>query len=143
MTFETVTVGNTGNWTSCVYVVHGGDGLYKIGWTEQPIERRMAALQTGCPRPLELVMVLSTPFRETERFLHKHFAAQREQGEWFRLTDDDLERLKSCDPQGDPRVGIPMLARVIVKAKLPEQTGYRHTVNLLRIVKYVPQRAEL
>ncbi|WP_265745047.1 GIY-YIG nuclease family protein [Escherichia coli] len=33
--------------------------------------------------------------RETENMLHRKFAAKRKHGEWFALSKDDIEGLKS------------------------------------------------
>jgi hypothetical protein len=79
-----------------IYVI-GYGGWVKIGFTIGPVERRMAALQTGCPEPLILYGQL-TGTVALERELHKRFAVHSCQGEWFRLRG----RLKRWIAEGCP-----------------------------------------
>jgi hypothetical protein len=86
-----------------VYIVRAGR-LYKIGRTMR-FPRRYRALQTASPHPLEVVCLLYCPTcgdeaptdpRESvglERYLHHAFAHRRVNGEWFRLTKEDLHRI--------------------------------------------------
>lgn len=65
---------------------------YKIGITTQRPMRRLEALQTGSPVPLELVITFPGG-AETEAALHRRFTARRAHGEWFDLTPSDLDWL--------------------------------------------------
>ena len=50
------------------------------------------------PFEIELVHTIKTDdMVEIERFLHEKFADQRTNGEWFCLSDDDIEWLKDID----------------------------------------------
>lgn len=60
-------------------------GLVKIGYTAADAVKRMADLQVGSPTPLKLLDALPGS-RVTEKRLHAHFGADRQHGEWFRLT---------------------------------------------------------
>ena len=57
------------------------DGFIKIGVSAQ-LRLRLADLQTGNPRPLEVLHTLEGT-EETEHILHERFSAHRIQGEWF------------------------------------------------------------
>lgn len=67
--------------------------LYKIGVTKNLYSKRMKQLQTGNGTELHLVKFHETffPYR-IEQFLHSKFSDKREQGEWFRLTIEDIEK---------------------------------------------------
>jgi hypothetical protein len=91
-----------------VYLAHStAFGMYKIGKSSNAL-KRVSALRTACP---DLVMVCSVPFGglALERFLHKHFEAQRRYGEWFALGSEGknefLAAIKiwqsACDRQQD------------------------------------------
>ena len=77
------------------------NGLYKIGMTER-LQRRLETLNRLGPHTL----VLAIPgdcIRPLERQLHKRFAAQRVRGEYFRLTESDLDELRQLShPQTSP-----------------------------------------
>ena len=77
--------------TGTVYFIQGGK-FVKIGYTEQPVATRLAAIQTGCPYPLR---VLATVPGDTylERDLHRMFSSWRTHGEWFRLSAPGLRQL--------------------------------------------------
>jgi hypothetical protein len=65
-----------------VYVLD--DGLsFKIGYTEDHVSRRVAALQTGNPRRIETVLVIRGVTYEVESHLHAEFGELQESGEWF------------------------------------------------------------
>ena len=62
-------------------------GNIKIGRSCNP-EDRLKALQTCSASGYELLSVLRETTKLTERGLHKRFAAQQVQGEWFRPNDE-------------------------------------------------------
>ncbi len=62
--------------------------LVKIGYATN-VQRRRALLQAGCPYPLAIVRVTEGG-TQTERWLHRHFAGQLVEREWFRWSDDML-----------------------------------------------------
>jgi len=65
-----------------LYVISAGD-LFKIGITNN-IERRMKALQTGNPHPLQLEYLdeRKNP-QKAEKYLHREFQKNHVHGEWF------------------------------------------------------------
>jgi integrase/recombinase XerD len=67
-------------------------GTYKIGYSQaKDAKNRLGATQVGHPFPLEIVRqwTVNNPRRLEER-LHARFEAQCVQGEWFRLSEEDL-----------------------------------------------------
>lgn len=65
----------------------------KIGFTEKRNDLRSKSLQTGCPYPLRTLVIIPGTYGE-ERALHRRFASQRLQGEWFARTPDLLNLIK-------------------------------------------------
>lgn len=77
--------------TEIVYVIADGTGAYKIG-KAQRLSSRLAGLQTGNPRKLQVVIVAAcSDATLVESNLHKQFAHRRLRGEWFVLTPEDLK----------------------------------------------------
>jgi hypothetical protein len=72
-------------------MLNGRHGLVKIGRSKRP-RGRERTLQGEDPW-LELLACWPAPVKQ-ENLLHKHFAAKRERGEWFRLQVQDIFTLK-------------------------------------------------
>lgn len=66
--------------------------LVKVGYTSGDVSRRLAALQTACAASLRLLGQVPGS-REREGNLHERFAAQRERGEWFRISEEQVREL--------------------------------------------------
>lgn len=63
---------------------------YKIGVSKNP-ETRLKQLQTGNQSKLTLnKKVLCENYNEVEQSLHNKYSMFRINGEWFELTDDDV-----------------------------------------------------
>jgi len=78
-----------------VYLLRSDHGLYKIGRSIEPASR-IRRLGVVLPFPVTTIHVLAADDCSTaERRLHMRFASQRLEGEWFRLTDDDVAWVKS------------------------------------------------
>lgn len=76
-----------------VYILDGGNGLYKIGMSKTP---KIRIRTLGVCLPFDLVTVCligSDDYITLEQELHDVFASKRVRGEWFRLNNDDLEWL--------------------------------------------------
>lgn len=83
-----------------VYILESG-GFYKIGFSYDPLARARR-LSTGSPLPIRIVHTLRTAFHESiEAKLHRRFRAKRIHGEWFDLSDSDVDYIKSLDRNGD------------------------------------------
>ena len=72
-----------------VYFVRAGEeGPVKIGHAKNPASR-LRELQAGCFETFNLLRVIEGDVL-SEKFLHRHFRAQRVRGEWFRFHPDML-----------------------------------------------------
>jgi hypothetical protein len=78
-----------------VYIIGGvGSSLVKIGITKQ-LSQRLFSLNTSSPIELFFVFhFLSENAMKTEKELHKKFSTKRVKGEWFALTEQDIEQIK-------------------------------------------------
>lgn len=76
-----------------VYILNAGP-YYKIG-ASQDVTRRIKQLSTVPPFDLELIHTIQTDdMYGLEETLHEQFAGKRKNGEWFELTDQDVEIIK-------------------------------------------------
>lgn len=74
-------------------MVNGGH--YKIGRTRKP-QNRLEVFGVKLPFPVEYECLIATrDMYQLERDLHQRFAAQRVNGEWFLLSSQDIEYIKS------------------------------------------------
>lgn len=77
-----------------VYILHSG-GSFKIGRTND-LGKRITQISPIMPHPVELVhSIKSEDCLELESRLHEHFSSKRLNGEWFALTQEDVEYIKS------------------------------------------------
>lgn len=73
-----------------IYVIRAGDS-YKIGVTSNIQERRMK-IQNGQDKDVEVVFSMKVDKAyEIEAFLHEQFEAVRVRGEWFLLSQADVD----------------------------------------------------
>lgn len=80
-----------------VYILRGIDGWFKIGKAKD-VSDRTAKVGILVPFATTLILTISTNNRHgLERELHNQFAHVRGNGEWFKLTENDLAWLKSLD----------------------------------------------
>lgn len=82
------TVDNSKNGTQ-TYILTDETGLYKIGKSKD-VKRRVRSLMIGNP---SIRLVARIP-KDVESVLHDQFKDKRVSGEWFRLTDLDLDFIK-------------------------------------------------
>lgn len=75
-----------------IYVIHGGQNTYKIGFTKHLL-RRFRTLQAMSPVKLNIVFTFEGN-TDDEAHLHELFSDNRTHGEWFLLTDDDLRYVR-------------------------------------------------
>lgn len=77
-----------------VYLIGAGDGIYKIGLSTNPL-RRFASFMLQLPFRVKLVhQIRSSNPRSLERELHTKFKDKRMNGEWFRLSAEDVSHIK-------------------------------------------------
>jgi hypothetical protein len=80
---------------SYVYFIYDNQDLYKIGKSDNPISR-VKTLQTGNPKKLTLYKCMkceSTNAMPLEGILHLFFLKQCAGGEWFRITQADVDEV--------------------------------------------------
>jgi hypothetical protein len=76
-----------------VYVIEG-NGLYKIGRTTR-LANRLRHFSTLFPFPITLVTAIQADDPvELEKKLHERFGQRRRNGEWFALSEADLEYIR-------------------------------------------------
>lgn len=76
-----------------IYLVKAeGTNLYKIGYTDGKTEKRVKAMQTGCPHKLSIIEEAFGDI-DKEKLLHNTFSKQRKQGEWFEFDDDLIQKV--------------------------------------------------
>ena len=77
-----------------VYLIceNGDNELFKIGVTKGDIEKRLKKLQTGNGNQLICVNYFKSnnPYK-LEKMLHGHFHNEREEGEWFLLSREQVD----------------------------------------------------
>lgn len=77
-----------------VYLILASTGHYKIGRTKS-VPQRMSLFGVQLPFTFEIVHVIETDdMCADERTLHERFASQRVNGEWFSLTEQDVEYIR-------------------------------------------------
>jgi hypothetical protein len=92
-TGKVATTTNTRVDRSCAYLLHS-NGYYKVGVTlDTSIGRRIQQLQIGNPCKIDLVAKTGTISNayELEKALHKKFKGNKVRGEWFTLSEEELE----------------------------------------------------
>lgn len=80
-----------------VYIIQDVDvtGLFKIGRTNNP-EKRILNFGIHLPFTVGIVHIIPTDnMCQLESVLHRKFASKRVKGEWFSLSTDDLEAIRS------------------------------------------------
>ena len=74
-----------------IYIVYS-IGRYKIGLTTRP-QKRIREIQS--PYPVDLICIIQTDnMLSLENALHERFDHARKHGEWFELSDEDIEEIK-------------------------------------------------
>ena len=81
-----------------LYVIEAeGTNLFKIGKADDPFVR-FQQLTTMSPVPLHLLHIIQSDTSiKAEGYLHRKYADRRAHGEWFQLTQEDLDQLMLLD----------------------------------------------
>ncbi len=105
----------------CVYFVEC-NSVFKIGTTSD-IKSRLNVMQTSNPTPIHLVYTISIPLmrnhREVEKALHTIFENAYVRGEWYKITEQDIERIKLLSI--DDILNIAEKMRTVKGKSLPEK----------------------
>jgi predicted GIY-YIG superfamily endonuclease len=73
-----------------IYIVEC-EGLYKIGITKN-VKKRISGMTTGNPFEIQVIKArIVQACRENEKMMHNKFRCKNKSGEWFDLSDNDLE----------------------------------------------------
>ncbi len=74
---------------------------FKIGWTRGSIDKRIKPMQTGNPNLIECVHLFETEhYIKLETWMHNLHGTKRLEGEWFLLTDEDVNNFKQDCQKG-------------------------------------------
>jgi hypothetical protein len=86
--------------TGSVYLVRNDhNGMVKVGRSLN-VEKRLKTLQTSNPFPLTLILtILTNDSPQVESNLHKIFRHKRVYGEWFNLSDQDIDLVLNLKQQ--------------------------------------------
>jgi len=72
-------------------------GFLKVGISSNP-ETRVSNMQSATPHTLELITTIETPHpKKVEEMLHRIFRPYSCTGEWFKLTENQINSLKAID----------------------------------------------
>lgn len=67
------------------------DETYKIGFTTKSVEARVKQLSTGAAKKIIVVQYFkSIHYKKIEKYLHRYFKHAHDRGEWFILTDEEV-----------------------------------------------------
>lgn len=78
-----------------VYIVRGKEDEYKIGMTAREPGKRLAEFTPKLPFATELIITIeSDDALGLESYIHSMFDDERINGEWFKLTEPNLEWIR-------------------------------------------------
>jgi hypothetical protein len=101
-----------------VYIVGPLEGCFKIGCTRQ-LPERLAFFDFLPVRMAVQITIPSDRHNWLEKYLHAAFAAKRVRGEWFRLTDGELDSLREV-PFAHQESDLPKAVIVLNRARCEE-----------------------
>lgn len=103
----------------------------KIGVTsDSDVQKRLATIQISCPYKLKVIATMDAP-AETERFLHREFARERMQGEWFTRSRRLAAYLRKIGEARGDHPGTRM-TRTEIEQNAPKSSGCEEKVLDLR-----------
>ncbi len=78
-------------WIYLIKAEKDGIEYYKIGITKRDPNKRVKELQTGNALNLELITKFKSNYGNVlENTLHRNFSIEKEKGEWFSLTKEQV-----------------------------------------------------
>ena len=92
---KVVSIKIRGDYSGYVYLIRSASGFTKIGHTEN-LKKRFASIDMSSPEEISIYYSKVVRNRvNLERKLHSLFADKRTKGEWFLLSDEDLQEAKA------------------------------------------------
>lgn len=77
----------------CVYLLSVNNEFYKIGYA-QDVAARVMHMQVSCPYLINIVHIIATENTlRLETLLHRTYESKHVQGEWFKLSADDVANI--------------------------------------------------
>ena len=125
--------------TGYVYILKFGN-IYKIGMSVD-VEKRMQDISgayrstiPNMPYPIELVCDIKTnAMSKLEKRLHRKYRERRTNGEWFELSDSDVEEIKAlpgANITGEPSPPVkPTSKDADLKVDVPSYERHRILIN--------------
>lgn len=100
-------------------------GLIKIGRTKDIKKRLQSGMTFNAPNPFRLLFSAKTldSFRD-EKITHSHFSKQRECGEFFRVTADEVKTFFDTEI-------TPIFEKELAEWKLPPQKNYDNFLQMI------------
>lgn len=84
-----------------------GEKLYKIGYTRREVEQRIRELKTGNAADLHIVESFKSKWgTKIESQIHRRLRHKKVNGEWFELTDEDVDSFIGMCKQIDNNLNI-------------------------------------
>jgi hypothetical protein len=78
-----------------VYVIADPFGNYKIGLTYN-IQKRLDEFRTAMPYEPKIIKIIQcSNMKKTEKYLHEKFKHKRIKGEWFNLSEKDIDMVQN------------------------------------------------
>lgn len=78
-----------------IYLIGSDQGVYKIGKAKD-VSNRYKLIGINLPFPTELLHTIAvSDMTYAERALHQRYAKERQHGEWFTLSPEQLEEIKA------------------------------------------------
>lgn len=85
-----------------IYLLKGPRNLYKIGYTKRNPAERIIEFSPKLPFETKLIMSFPALFGiNTEYALHERLEDKHIRGEWFKLTHNDIDYIKTCKRAAD------------------------------------------
>lgn len=86
----------TGGYFTSIYLVKNNSGLYKIGVSKNP-EQRIRNISTQTGQKIETIHIsdLMDNGNNVESRIHHLYSDKRHLGEWFTLTNNDIDNIKN------------------------------------------------
>lgn len=115
------------------YIIKSHD-LHKIGKAKD-VKKRMKEFSTGNPS-IELIKTIDGDY---ESYLHKNYKDKRVVGEWFKLTNEDINNIDKLVENGIRTIDtIKGSNKFVEKVECPCERRYWNTITALMLSGVLP-----